>query len=99
MEKRKKCSFLQSRSSSRNQRESSVGEAKTFVTQSKASVGNASISQAINGETSIEWVGSKDRSSCNSRGGSLFGSQTSRAASSKASWKAALAAATSSASS
>merc|ERR1711962_1854644 len=62
----KKCSFLRSRSSSRNQREPSVGEAKTVVTQSKASVGNASISQAINGETSIEWVGSKDRSRCSS---------------------------------
>merc|ERR1711862_424451 len=77
---RKKCSFLRSRSSSRNQRE--------------ASVGNASISQAINGETSSIWMGGKDRSSsCYNgsrsshkrsgsrnhmdRGGSLFGSQTS----------------------
>merc|ERR1711955_19287 len=104
MMRRKKwedCSFFGSRSSSSHHRKPSVGEAKTVifdgvigkaVVSQTSSVGNASISQTMDGETSSIWVGGKDwntfynGSRSNSkrsrlrndmnRGGSLFGSQT-----------------------
>merc|ERR1712243_391384 len=72
------CSFLGSRSSSSD--------------HSQTSVGNASISQTMDGETSSIWMGGKDWGSYSrsgssykrsgsrndmDRGGSLFGSQTS----------------------
>merc|ERR1712029_1189774 len=96
------CSFFGRRSSSSHHRKPSVGEAKTVISDGvigkavvsqTSSVGNASISQTMDGETSSIWMGGKDWSSSyngsrsNSkrsrlrdhmyRGGSLFGSQTS----------------------